>query len=412
MSAQTEHAGDVLQPTTFTTPAKVRATALGLMAIGGALFAYGLANDAWRAWSAGLIAAYYFLSLSLGAAIIVAIMYVTKAGWGIVLRRIPEAMMSYLPVALVTMLAVGGAGMKYLYEWSHPEIVAEDRLLQHKALLLNPNGFLIRMFVIIGTWAVFTFFIRKRSIRQDTEGGTKLTERNLLFSVLFIIFMGLSLTLGALDWLMSLEPHWFSTMFGVYQFAGAHLAGMATITLFTVALMRAGLLPHVNENHLHDLGKWMFGLATFWAYIWISQFLLIWYANMPEETGYFIIRQDGAWRAIWIINLLVNWTIPFFVLLPRPFKRDPRVLVPIAILIVCGHWLDVYLQVMPATAHFAHEQKWLAESSQGPFFGLPEIGATAALGGLFLLVVTTYLGRASLLPSKDPYLTESLHHHQ
>ena len=412
MSAHTEHAEDVLQPTTFTTPGKVRALALGLMAVGGALFAYGLSTEAWRAWSAGLIAAYFFLSIALGASVIVAITHVTKAGWAVVLRRVPEAIMGYLPVALITMLAVCGAGMKSLYEWSHPDIVAEDHLLQHKSVLLNPNGFLIRLVVIIGAWSVFTFFIRKRSVTQDTDGSVKHTERNLLFSVIYIIFMGLTLTLGALDWLMSLEPHWFSTMFGVYQFAGAHAAGMSAILLFTVALMKSGVLPHVNENHLHDLGKWMFGLATFWAYIWIGQFLLIWYANIPEETGYFLIRQDGGWRALWIINLLINWTIPFFVLLPRPNKRNPKVLVPMAILILCGHWLDVYLQVMPATSHFAMDQKWLAEADHGPFFGLTEIGATAALGGLFLWVVTIWLGRASLLPSKDPYLSESLHHHQ
>ena len=412
MSAHTEHAEDVLQPTTFTTPAKIRAMAIGLAAIGGALFAFGLTHEAWHAWSAGLIAAYFFLSIALGASVIVAITHVTKAGWAVVLRRVPEAIMGYLPVALVTMMAVCGAGMQYLYEWSHPDIVADDRLLQHKSVLLNPQGFLIRMLVIIGMWSVFTFFIRKRSVTQDTEGGVKLTERNLLFSVIYIIFMGLTLTLGALDWLMSLEPHWFSTMFGIYQFAGAHAAGMATILLFTVALMKMGVLPHVNENHLHDLGKWMFGLATFWAYIWIGQFLLIWYANIPEETGYFLIRQDHGWQALWILNLLINWTIPFFVLLPRPNKRNPMVLVPVAILMLCGHWLDVYMQVMPATSHFAMEMKWLPETDHGPFFGLSELGATMGLAGLFLLVVTTYLGRASLLPSKDPYLSESLHHHQ
>ena len=411
MSAHTEPAEDVLQPTTFTMPAKLRALALGLLVGGGALFAYALSSEAWRAWSAGLVAAYYFLSIALGASVIVAIMHVTKAGWGVVIRRVPEAMMAYLPVALLTMLAVCGFGMKSLYEWSHPDIVAEDHLLQHKAVLLNPTGFLTRLVVIIGVWSLLTFFIRKRSITQDSDGDVKHTQRNLLFSVIYIIFMGLTLTLGALDWLMSLEPHWFSTMFGVYQFSGAHAAGMAAILLITVALMKAGLLPHVNENHLHDIGKFMFGLSTFWAYIWIGQFLLIWYANIPEETGYFIIRQDTGWLCLWATNLLINWTIPFFVLLPRPNKRNPKILVAVAILMLCGHWLDVYLQVLPATSHFAAEMGTLT-SGRGPYFGLPEIGATAAVAGLFLLTVMTFLGKASLLPAKDPYLSESLHHHQ
>ena len=411
MSAHTEHAEDVLQPTTFTTPGNLRALALGLLVVGGALFAYGLSNEAWRAWSAGLVAAYFFLSIALGASVVVAIMHVTKAGWGVVVRRVPEAIMGYLPVALVTMLAVCGLGMKSLYEWSHPDIVAEDHLLQHKAVLLNPNGFLTRLVVIIGAWSLLTFFIRKRSVQQDATGDVKLTERNLLFSVIYLIFMGLTLTLGVLDWLMSLEPHWFSTMFGVYQFAGAHAAGMAAIVLVTLALMKAGLLPHVNENHIHDLGKFLFGLATFWAYIWVGQFLLIWYANIPEETGYYIIRQDTGWLCLWVTNLLINWTIPFFVLLPAPNKHNPKVLVPIAILMLCGHWLDVYLQVLPATSHFAAEMGTLT-SGRGPYFGPSEIGATAAVAGLFLLTLTTMLGRAPLLPVKDPYLIESLHHHQ
>jgi hypothetical protein len=411
VSAHTEHAEDALQPTTFTTPGNIRGLALGLLVVGGALLGYAISSEAWRGWSAGLLASYYFLSIALGASVVVAIMHVTKAGWGVVIRRVPEAIMGYLPVALLTMLTFCGLGMQSLYEWSHPDIVAEDHLLQHKQVLLNPTGFLVRMVIIIGGWSLFTFFIRKRSVAQDADGDLKYTNRNLTFSVLYIIFMGLTLTFGALDWLMSLEPHWFSTMFGVYQFAGAHAAGVATIILFTIALKNAGFLPHVTTEHLHDLGKFLFGLATFWAYIWIGQFLLIWYANIPEETGYFIIRQDGGWLALWLGNVLINWTIPFFVLLPRPNKRNPKILVAMSILVLCGHWLDVYLQVMPATSHFAAEMKTLT-SGHGPYFGAAEIGATAALAGLFLLTVTTVLGRASLLPSKDPYLTESLHHHQ
>ena len=399
-----------LAPVPFTAPASIRKVALGLCGVGALLFVYALIAEPWRAWSGGLLAAYYSISVAIGAGVVVALMHVTKAGWGVVVRRVPEAMTAWLPYGLLALLLVTGFGMHSLYEWSHPDLVAEDELLQHKSALLNVPFFFARMVLILGAWTLLTRKLRRESIAQDTDGDEKHTSANLRWSAIFLVVFGLTMTLGALDWLMSLEPHWFSTMFGVYQFAGAHVAGVAVATLITLWLKQNGHLPQVTDNHLHDLGKMMFAFSTFWAYIWLSQFLLIWYANIPEETGYFLIREDGAWMAVFGINVLVNWTIPFFVLLPRPNKRSPRVLAGVAILLLCGHFLDVYLQILPATAHFAGHAD--PHAAHGPFFGPAEVGAFALLAGAFLIVVFRALGQASLVPTRDPYLGESLHHHQ
>lgn len=393
----------------FQTPSSLRIAGIALIVVGAALFGLGLGNEAWRAWAGALIGSYYFTSLAIGCGVIIALMNVTKAGWGIVLRRVPEAITGYMPVALVTMLAVTYLGMHSLYEWSHEDLVKADRLLQHKSAYLNVGGFLGRLVVIIGGWWALTAILRKNSLAQDADSSEKPTHRNLTWSVFFLIFFGLSITFGALDWLMSLEPHWFSTMFGVYQFAGAHVAACALVTVVVIQLKKGGYLPGVNENHLHDMGKMMFAFSIFWAYIWISQYLLIWYSNIPEETGYFLLRYKDGWFPLFLLNVVINFALPFFILLPRPNKRDPKILMTVALVILFGHWLDVYLQVVPPVSHFAAEE---AKNEAAGAFGIGLFGGTLAFAGLFVLVVGWMLAKVPLMPKRDPYLEESLHHHQ
>ncbi len=409
-----EHA-EVSGPVTFAVPGGLKKGAFGLIAVGAILLGIGIAtageHSAWRLWSSLLISSLFYAFVAVGAGFIVAIMHVTKAGWGAVTRRVPEAMTTYLPVALLTMLVVGGLGLHDLYEWSHPDIVAEDHLLRHKAAILNPTFYMSIVVIFIGGWWLLTTLLRKNSVAQDSDGDVKHTGKNVVTSVLFLIFFGLSITIGSLVWLMSVEPHWFSTMFGVYQFAGAHKAAAAAGTLILVYLSNNGHNKYLKPDHLHDWGKMMFAFSTFWAYIWVSQFLLIWYANIPEETGYFLLRQEPSWMALFALNVILNWVIPFFTLLPRPNKRNPAILVPVAIVVLLGFWLDLYLQVMPATSHFAAEHLKL-EHLHGPFMGALEIGPMALLGGVFLLIVPAMMAKVSLVPVKDPYLQESLHHQQ
>jgi len=414
VSASSAASHESAAPVPFSVPGGVRTAAIGLSVVGLGLFGAGFAlagdHGAWRVWANLLIAAFFFTSIAVGAGVILAIMHVTRAGWATVVRRIPEAMVSYLPVALLTMLAVGVLGLQELYEWAHPDIVSADHLLKHKSAILNPGWYFGSVVVIIGGWAAFTMKMRSNSIAQDQDGDLRHTGRNMVLAVLFLIFFGLSMTLGSMIWLMSLEPHWFSTMFGVYQFSGAHKAGAAVCALLLIFLVQRGDLKAANANHLHDFGKMMFAYSTFWAYIWVSQFLLIWYANIPEETGYFIVRQHGGWLALFGLNVILNWVIPFFTLLPRPNKRNPKVIVPVAVVMLAGLWLDVYLQVMPAASHFAAHHHKL--DLHGPFFGPAEVGAPLLVGGVFLLVVMAMLAKASLVPTRDPYLAESVHHQQ
>ena len=404
------HAHEAAEDRPFKASAKVTQLAIALLVLGVVGLGYAFTGEAWRAWSNVLIGGFYFIGISLGASFIYALYSMVKAGWWVVIKRPLEAFTSYLPIGFATMLVIGLFGMHELYEWSHADIVAGDHLLRHKAKLLNETGWIIRVCIYFGLWMTTTFFMVRNSRAQDAVGGDKLITRNVKLGAIHIVIYALTITFAGLDWMSSLEPHWFSTMFGVYQFIGMFVGATAWLVLFVLGMKRAGYLPYVNENHYHDLGKMMFAFATFWAYIWVSQYMLIWYANMPEETSYFVRRQEGGWLPLWILNFVVRWMLPFFILLPRANKRNPKILALVAGILVFGHWLDIYLQVMPATSHFAAHHS--GADVHGPVFGLPEIGGFAFFAGLFLLLVPKMMEKAPLLPAKDPYLDEALHHEQ
>ncbi|HAN30192.1 MAG TPA: hypothetical protein DCQ06_01215 [Myxococcales bacterium] len=385
-------------------------TAIALMVVGLAGTVYGFVDASWRGWSNVLIAGVYFTGICLGAAFQFAVYSFVNGGWWISVKRIMEAFTTFLPVPMVVMVLIGLFGMHDLYEWSIPEIMEHDTLLQKKKLLLNETGWMIRVLVYFGIWMTTTFLMRKFSRAQDVDPDPKYTLFNVRVGAIHTVLFALTVTFAALDWLSSLEPHWFSTIFGVYQFIGMFVCAASTLILFILSMQRAGYLSWINEDHYHDLGKMMFAFGTFWAYIWVSQYLLIWYSNIPEETGYYIVRNNHGWLAIFFLNLACNWVIPFLVLLPRNNKRNPKVIGGVAGLLIFGHWLDLYLQVMPATSHFAAHHHGV--DVHGPIFGLQEFGPILLLGGLFILTMGKMLGRAPLLARNDPYLQEALNHHQ
>lgn len=394
----------------YQVPASVQNLGIALLVVGAIGLGLAFAGEQWRAWSSVLIGAYYFTGVALGAAFFYAIFSLVGAGWWVLVKRPAEAFTTWLPVGLVAFLAIGFAGLHHLYEWSVPEIMAQDHLLQRKAALLTETGWQLRVVVYFGIWMLTTWMFRRHSQAQDHDGDVQHTLANRRVAAIHLVLFALTLTFAGLDWMSSLEPHWFSTMFGVYQFIGMFVVGNAWLTLFVLGMKRAGYLPQVNDNHYHDLGKFLFAWSIFWAYIWVCQYMLIWYSNIPEETGYYLLRQHDGWEVIWGLNPIIRWVLPFLILMPRENKRKPKLLALVAGLQVVGHFLDIYLQVIPATSHFAAHHAGAAV--HGPVFGLQELGGLLFFAGTFLLIVPRMMARAPLIAKHDPYLQESLAHEQ
>jgi len=384
---------------TFQMKDRYQYLAVALMLLGLITLGLTFYLDPIRAWTNFLINNFYFMSLGLSGVLILALLYICKGAWASVLKRIPEAMMACLPVAFVLMLLLG-FGIHSLYHWSHADAVAHDALLQHKEPYLNVTFFMIRMVFYFVVWIAFARLFRRVSLRQDAGLDLPFYYRNTRYSSLFIVFFALTFSFASYDWLMSLEPHWFSTIFSIYTFSSLFVHGIAAMTLVVILLMERGYLKgFVNENHLHDLGKLLLAFTTFWAYIWFSQYMLIWYANIPEETSYFILRTDPDWIWLFWLNLAINWGIPFVILLPRVSKRSPAILKRVCITLLIGYWLDLYLRVAPGVGT---ERQ----------IGLIEIFIALGYAALFFWITGRALAKAPLIARNDPYLQESLHLHQ
>lgn len=380
----------------FKVPEKTAKTLKTLAGIGAASAVLGLLLQRENFWASLLVNGYYLLGLGLGAIFLICTLYLTGAAWGVVVRRISEAMAGIIPVGAAGILIAITLG-KSIY----PAFTGEEHLAGFKGLWLGYGFFLLRAFVYIGVWLFFTRAILTNSRRQDRDGNIGHTHANTKLSAIFIVLFALTVWLSSFDWMMSLEPHWFSTIFGVYCFSGMFASSIAATIVIAVWLQKQGALRGiVTEDHLQDLGKLLLAFTTFWAYIWISQYLLIWYSDLPEETGYFISRTGNVWGPLFLFNLLLNWIAPFFALLPRGTKRSGSALAKIAVVVLIGHWLDLYLMV------------YASISPDAIRFGLVEVGLALGALGIFGLVVLKKLSSWPLVPLKDPHLQESLHHHQ
>jgi hypothetical protein len=367
--------------------------------VSGLVLILGAAFSPDRVLANLLLVAFYLISLGLFGIVFVAIQYASGAGWSVGFRRIPEAMSGVLWIGGLAILPVL-ASLRVLYEWSHSDVVAHDHLLQLKSGWLDPFMFIVRSVIYLFVWIGMAYFIIRRSRRQDVDGSSVHTERNVLLGALFLVVFGVTFSVASFDWLMSLEPHWFSTVFGVYNFSGMFTSGLATLILILLGLKRLGWLKReFTEEHLHDLGKLLFGFSCFWAYIWFCQYMLIWYANIPEETAYYELRTQGIWGALMFLCLFLNWVVPFLGLLPRAAKRSAFAMARVSCVVLVGHWLDLYLMIMPS----------IREGGALP--GLIEIAGATLLFGLFVWGFGRLLGRANLVPARDPYLPESLQHH-
>jgi len=353
-----------------------------------------------RTWPNVLLASVYLIGLSLAGMLFLAFHYLTTAGWSVSLKRVAESVASTLPIgAALILFTLGGMGV--LYEWSHADAVAANALLQKKTAWLNAPFFIGRTVVYLVVWLLFYAAMVRISRRQDRTGGLAANRKSTILSACFMAAFIVTFSLASFDWLMSLQAEWFSTVFAVYNFAGSFVSGLAVITITAILMRRGGALSGVvTEHHLHDLGKLILGFTTFWIYIWFSQYMLIWYGNLPEEVTYYQWRHSGAWAVLSAANLLANWAIPFLVLLPRPAKTNESTLLRVCALLLVGRWLDLYLMVQPVFEESA------------PVLGIWEIAPIVGAAALFVIFLRRSLATTDLVPRGDPYLEESLRHHQ
>jgi hypothetical protein len=288
--------------------------------------------------------------------------------------------------------------MQDLFRWADPAALEHDSVLAGKTAYLNVQFFVIRFLVICVLWIVFSWLFVRNSRRQDGTGDQRLTVTNTRLSALFIPLFAIAITVMAVDWGMSIEPRWYSTIFGVYYFSGTVLAALAAVTLAAVYLIEGGYLPKLTGDHLYSLGALLFAFVNFWAYIAFSQFMLIWYANLPEETVWFIGRWHNGWEYVSVLLIIVQFAVPYFVLLPQEAKMDPRRLKFMAIWILFAHLLDIYWLVMPGYA----EQFSL---------GWTEMSVPLIVAGAGLLVLSRNMGRHHIIPVGDPKLERALRFH-
>jgi hypothetical protein len=371
---------------------------VGILAAAGAL-ALGLAaDDSLRHFSfSWLVSFAFFLSISLGALVFVPIQFVTRASWSVVIRRLAEIMAMALPFMAVLLLPVL-LNLSQVYEWAgdHPHHLTPD-LAAHKAPFLNPFFFVIRWILNFALWTWLAVFFWRTSRRQDRTRDHDLTLRMVNRSGPALIIFALTCSLAAMDLLMTLDPVWFSTIFGVYYFAGGFVTFHAVLTLVTMGLQRSGRLEHlVSSEHFHDYGKLMFAFTFFWAYIAFSQYMLIWYGNIPEETLWYLVRQTGGWQSLGLLLALGAFLVPFLGLISRFAKRNRRLLAFWAAWIFVMQWFNLYWVAMPV---FSPDHVPLS---------LLDLLCFLAVGGIWLALVAWIASRASLVPIGDPRLDESL----
>lgn len=399
MANQNVQSIEIKNPGSFQAPGSLKAVFIGLMGIGILAFAISLRLSPARAWSSFVINHFYFMSLSLGGLFFASINWITGAMWIAPMRRISEALTAYLPLVLIG-LVILYFGIPDLYLWSLPANVQGDLVLEGKAGYLSTGFFMVRNILAILIWFFFAWKMVGNSLAQDLNSDYVYTAKNRVLSAPFLILFAVTFTMASFDLLMSLDPHWFSTMFGVYCFSGLFYSTLAAICFFTLYLESKGMLRGIlNENHLHDLGKYMFAFTVFWAYIGFSQFMLIWYANLPEETGYYLHRFHGQWFWISAFLLIGKFLVPFFVLLPRDAKRNRTILGIMSIFMLISQWIDVMWMVQPEF------------SSDGPIFGWVEIGITLGFVGLFCLAVFRFFAKNNIIAIGDPRLIEAVYHH-
>ncbi|MEY4141916.1 MAG: hypothetical protein RL110_1288 [Bacteroidota bacterium] len=386
---------------------KAKRFALSLLIIGGVLSTLGIILGAGeehfltRIMTNGLINAFFFFAIGLGALFFLALNYATEAGWYAVIKRVVESVALYLPYGigvlggvLLLITVMKGA---HIYIWMDEEVVKEDHIIEGKSAYLNIAFFWIRTLAYFAVYLIFLRGFRKRSLLEDEVGGTEIHFKNYRKGATFLVFFAVFSSTSAWDWLMSIDVHWFSTLFGWYTFAGMWVSAMVVIVLTIIYLKKLGYLPQINESHIHDVGKWIFAISFLWSYLWFSQYMLIWYANIGEEVAYYVMRTEN-FKVLYFGMFLINFIFPMLILMSRDAKRDSGILMFVGIIILLGHWLDVYIMVSAGS---------LGVNAQ---LGILELGMLLLMAGAFIMILLKNLTKAPLLPVHHPFLDESIHH--
>ena len=353
-----------------------------------------------RPYSALYVAAFFFFMIALGVLAFYAVQYASQAGWSPVLFRVMEGITSYVLWGGLIVLLIAFFAGKHLFIWMDPDVVAHDALIQGKSGWLNKPWFFIRGLIFLAGWSAYRHFSRKFSVAQDNAdiNDNRNFKKNFRISAAFLVFFIYTESMMSWDWIMSVDPHWFSTLFGWYLLAGMLVCGVTTIAMIAIYLKSKGLLEHVNDSHIHDLAKFMFGFSIFWTYLWFSQFMLIWYSNIPEEVTYFITRIED-YNLPFFGMVAMNFLFPLLLLMNSDYKRVNWFVIMAGIVILCGHYVDIFNMIMPATVG----DRWS--------IGIPEIGAILLFAGLFILIVFTALGKYPLLAKGNPFIKESENFH-
>jgi hypothetical protein len=336
------------------------------------------------------------VSIAVGSLALVALEYLVGATWSTPFRRVTENLASLVPVLIILVIPLF-FGLHDLFHWTHTEAVANDPVLTSKAPYLNVQFFAVRTAVCLVIWLIFYLIITGNSRKQDADGSVRYTKHNITFSTIFMPLFVISVTITAIDWAMSLEPHWFSTIFGVYYFAGTVIAALSATTIVSIYLREGSYLTsEIKEKHFYSLGTMIFGFNIFWAYIAFSQFLLIWYADLPEETFWMIHRWEGSWKFVSLFLLFFHFVIPFLILVGRNAKTNTKLLKYMAPWMLCAHALDLYWLIFPTIF------------KGNAAFGWQELSFPLIVIGLTMIVFKASADKKDLIAVKDPRLKAGL----
>jgi len=377
-----------------------------LFSIIGIISNIGEHNLMQRLLANGLINGFYFFAIGIGALFFLALQYATETGWYASIKRIIEAVAGFLPYGMAllgtVLLIITFMDGAHIYLWMDPDYTTVgnhhyDEIIDGKSGYLNKVFFWIRTLVYFTVYFLYWRGFKNRSILEDKVGGTEIHFLNYRKSAVFLVFFAVFSSSSSWDWLMSIDVHWFSTLYGWYCFAGMWCSTMTVLVLLTIFLKKQGYLPNVNDSHIHDLGKWTFATSFLWSYLWFCQYMLIWYANIGEEVVYFMTRIEH-FKFLYFGMFAINFIFPMVLLMSRDAKRHTGILTFVGCIILFGHWMDVYILI--------------SAGSMGPkaSIGFLEIGLVLLGSGFFIRTILKNLTKAPLTPVNHPFLDESIHH--